>query len=71
MEFCLFSLEKFSFIIQNKYVYCMTKPIVSVVIPAFNEEKIIGKCLSAFVAQQTSMPFEIIVVNNNSTDNTE
>lgn len=43
---------------------------VSVVIPAFNEEKHIGKCLES-LKSQTVAPFEIVVVNNNSTDHTE
>lgn len=42
---------------------------VSVVIPAHNEEKYIGKCLQSLV-KQTVQADEIIVVNNNSTDNT-
>lgn len=45
--------------------------MISVVIPAYNEEKHIVRCLDAFVAQQTTYPFEVILVNNNSTDNTE
>jgi glycosyltransferase involved in cell wall biosynthesis len=43
---------------------------VSVVIPAYNEEKYIGKCLTR-VTGQSITPDEIIVVNNNSTDKTE
>jgi len=43
---------------------------VSVVIPAFNEEKFIGKCLASIV-NQTVPADEIIVVNNNCTDKTE
>lgn len=42
---------------------------ISVVIPAFNEEKRIAHCLKS-VMSQTQMPFEVIVVDNNSTDNT-
>jgi glycosyltransferase involved in cell wall biosynthesis len=42
---------------------------ISVIIPAFNEEKIIEKCLKS-VINQTEKPFEIIVVDNNSTDKT-
>jgi glycosyltransferase involved in cell wall biosynthesis len=42
---------------------------ISVVIPAYNEELLIGKCLSSLQAQ-TSPPDEIIVVNNNSSDTT-
>ncbi len=40
------------------------------VIPAFNEEKFIGKCLAS-VVNQVVLADEIIVVNNNSTDKTE
>ncbi len=42
---------------------------ISVVIPAFNEEKRIGLCLKS-IQNQSVAPFEIIVVDNNSTDNT-
>jgi len=42
---------------------------VSVVIPAFNEEKYIGKCLESIIAQ-VEKPDEIIVVDNNCTDKT-
>lgn len=42
---------------------------VSVVIPAYNEEKYIGKCLQNLTDQE-EMASEIIVVDNNSTDKT-
>ena len=42
------------------------KPPVYVIIPAFNESKSIGKVISEIPALVT----EIVVVNNNSTDNT-
>lgn len=42
---------------------------VSVVILAYNEETNIANCLKA-VSTQTIAPYEIIVVNNNSTDKT-
>lgn len=42
---------------------------VSIVIPAFNEEHFIRRCLQSCV-NQTSAPDEIIVVNNRSTDAT-
>jgi glycosyltransferase involved in cell wall biosynthesis len=42
---------------------------VSVVIPAYNEEKFIGSCLRALL-KQTEKADEIIVVDNNSTDGT-
>ena len=46
-------------------------PEVSVVIPAYNEEKDILQTLHALAANNTERSVEIIVVNNNSKDNTE
>lgn len=45
------------------------KPTVSIVIPAYNEQESIAKCLDACVSQ-TSAPDEVIIVNNMSTDDT-
>lgn len=42
---------------------------LSLVIPAYNEERYLAACLDA-VAAQTVMPDEVIVVDNNSTDRT-
>lgn len=42
---------------------------ISVVIPAFNEEKHIKMCLDS-IAAQTVAPYEVIVVDNNSSDST-
>ncbi|HSW99083.1 MAG TPA: glycosyltransferase family 2 protein [Candidatus Saccharimonadales bacterium] len=42
---------------------------VSLVIPAYNEESYLALCLEA-IAAQTVRPFEVIVVDNNSTDAT-
>jgi len=42
---------------------------VSLVIPTFNEEAHIAECLEA-IARQTVKPYEVIVVDNNSTDRT-
>jgi glycosyltransferase involved in cell wall biosynthesis len=44
-------------------------PSVAIVIPAYNEEETIAKCLDACI-NQTSRPDEIIIVNNKSTDGT-
>lgn len=41
---------------------------VSIVIPVYNEADHLGACLAA-IAAQTVTPFEVIVVDNNSTDN--
>ena len=46
---------------------------LSIVIPAYNEEKNIGKCieeLQATVRDKHGIPYEIIVVNDNSADDT-
>lgn len=39
-------------------------------IPAFNEETQIGGCLTSLAEQRTQVPFEVIVVDNASTDRT-
>lgn len=46
-------------------------PLVSVVIPAFNEELTILKTVWSLSNNVTRYPTEIIVVNNNSTDRTQ
>ena len=45
--------------------------MVTVVIPAHNEEKLIASSLEGLVRQKTDQPFEVIVVDNNSTDKTK
>ncbi len=47
-----------------------SNPVISVIVPAYNEEQCIGRCIEALRAQQTRVPYEIIVVDNNSTDDT-
>ena len=75
MELFLFSLsnlsEFISFSMSNFYGISNQKlsmPKFSFIIPAHNEEKSIGKCLSSILKQKGS--YEIIVVNDGSTDNT-
>lgn len=43
---------------------------LSVVVPAYNEELWLGRCLDSLAQQETSYPFEVLVVDNNSTDGT-
>ena len=45
------------------------KPLVSVIIPAHNEGKYLGKCITSLL-NQNYKPTEIIAVDNSSTDNT-
>lgn len=49
---------------------CILKDVISVVIPAYNEEKYIGACLASLERQVAPQPFEVIVVDNASTDRT-
>lgn len=42
---------------------------ISLIIPVYNEEKYIASCLNS-ITKQKIKPDEVIVVNNNSTDNT-
>lgn len=44
--------------------------MISVIIPAYNEEKKIGECLDSLVNQSIAQKFEVIVVDNNSKDKT-
>src|SRR5712692_568725 len=46
-----------------------TNPVVSIIIPARNEEASLGACLESLVAQ-TGIAFEIIVVDDDSADRT-
>jgi glycosyltransferase involved in cell wall biosynthesis len=45
------------------------RPLVTIVIPAFNEEKLLAESLKSVLAQDYKN-FELIVVDNNSTDDT-
>lgn len=42
---------------------------VSIIIPVRNSEKYLSLCLFSAVSQDFSLPYEIIVINNGSTDN--
>src|SRR5205814_9574156 len=44
-------------------------PVISIIVPARNEEACLGACLESLVAQ-TGIAFEIIVVDDDSTDRT-
>ena len=46
------------------------RPLASVVIPVFNRERTIADAVRSVLNQQTSFPFNVIVVDNHSTDGT-
>jgi peptidoglycan/xylan/chitin deacetylase (PgdA/CDA1 family)/GT2 family glycosyltransferase len=48
----------------------LKRPHVSVIIPAYNEETLLPRCLWALKNQDYSGPFETLVVDNASTDRT-
>ncbi len=46
------------------------KPELSIIVPAYNAQSDIADCLDSLVAQKSSENFEIIVINDGSTDHT-
>jgi glycosyltransferase involved in cell wall biosynthesis len=62
---------------MSRMVNVETRPRISVIIPAYNEEKYLGDTLQSVnkavdqYCQSHGHPVEVIVVNNNSTDRTE
>ena len=48
----------------------MAKFDASVVIPAYNEQDYVAACLQSLTWQKTKTKFEVILIDNNSTDNT-
>jgi len=49
----------------------MSNPRVSVCLITYNHEKYIRDALESIISQKTNFPFEVIVCNDKSTDNTE
>ena len=48
----------------------MNAPLASVVIPAHNEEAVLGRCLQVLLADSTPGEFDVVVVANACTDHT-
>jgi glycosyltransferase involved in cell wall biosynthesis len=46
-------------------------PVVSVILPAWNEENNIFRAISSLASSNTMLAVEIVVINNNSTDQTQ
>jgi len=58
--------------LKNKIVSrdSLSKPLVSICCMTYNHENYIRQCLDGFVNQQTTFPFEILVHEDSSPDNT-
>jgi hypothetical protein len=65
------SEEKFAEIRARLSSVVSTSPVVTVIIAAWNEEVNIVKCIDSISKNKTDLTFEIIVINNNSTDRTQ
>lgn len=46
----------------------MKRPVISVIVPVYNTEKYLSRCLDSILAQ-TFIEFEILLINDGSTDN--
>lgn len=57
------------FFIKPDYKHLSKSPLISIVIPAYNEEKIIEKILKS-IKQQSYKNYELIIVDNDSEDKT-
>ena len=47
------------------------KPLVSICCISYNHEKFISQCLDGFIIQKVDFPFEIVISDDCSTDNTK
>ena len=57
-------------LVAEKGCLVLCSHMISIVIPALNEEKLLPDCLNSLKKQNWKGDFEIIVVDNGSTDNT-
>lgn len=59
-----------NYYLPNDSRYTGGPALVSIIVPAYNEEKTIGKCLESILEQNYKGEMEVIVVNDGSTDRT-
>lgn len=55
---------------RPKFAYEQTDKDLSIIVPAYNVERFAGPCLESILGQETQVDFEVIVVNDGSTDGT-
>ncbi len=48
----------------------MTTPLISIIVPTRNEEKVLHACLHSLISQDTRHPYEVLVIDTNSHDQT-
>lgn len=60
----------FSLGVKTKLLFMVAATDISVIIPTWNEEKYLPRCLSSLVNQSRKESFEIVVVDGGSTDRT-
>ena len=65
----LFFPLSFIFAIKKKKKPIYNNPFVSVIVPAYNEEKVIANCIDSILASEYP-DFEVILVDDGSHDNT-
>lgn len=56
---------------QNISYECPAKALISVIVPCFNSERTLPKCLDSLLKQTIANQIEVIVVNDGSTDKTQ
>lgn len=50
--------------ISNASIMLQSEPILSVIVPCYNSERTIRRCLNAILNQHTTVPFEVVVVDS-------
>ena len=67
---CAEVLYQFNKLINSTFFkYVMKNKLLSIVVPTYNIEEYIGKCLKSFIKEELLTLIEVIVVNDGSTDN--
>lgn len=55
---------------RSEFAYAQTDRDLSIIVPAYNVDRFVGPCLESVLSQKTQVDFEVIVVNDGSTDGT-
>lgn len=53
-----------------EFAYTQPDRDLSIIVPAYNVERFVGPCLESILNQETKVDFEVIVINDGSTDGT-